>query len=291
MYKIYDGKSNGKVIFTQEELDNIKESYLNGESSVKIGQRYNVSHKLILRKLKAMGIDADRTLSARVYHYDEHYFDNIDTPNKARILGFLYADGSNCLSKSTISMSLEECDYQALEDIRKELKSDKPLEYLDYSNKHDFGYNYKNQYRLLIFSKHMCETLESIGMVSNKSLVLTFPDIPEHLIPSFILGYFEGDGSLGVHDIEKAYKITSPKVSITSTENFCKTLSDIIQKNLGFTPIICDASCHNGITRSLNINKKDDAMKFLHWIYKDADIYLERKYKIYQYYANNSLIA
>ena len=291
MKRIYDGKSNGKIIFSEEEMNDIKESYLNKESSESIGKRYGVSHKLILRRIREMGIEVNFSRMIRKYNVDEHYFDEIDTPNKAYILGFLYADGHNGMSKGTITMSLEEGDVQILEDIRRELKSDKPLEYLDYTNKHDFGYTYKNQYRLNIFNVHMCKALEKLGMVPNKSLVLTFPNLKKDLIPHFIRGYFDGDGSLGVGDIKKVELKPRVSVSITSTESFCNSIVDIIQEELGVVARIADASCHNGITRALYITKQKDAMKFLNWIYQDAEMYLNRKHEIYEYYTNNLLIA
>ena len=47
-------------VFTQEQLLDIRESYINGESSVKIGKRYGVSHKPILKELHNMGIEVDQ---------------------------------------------------------------------------------------------------------------------------------------------------------------------------------------------------------------------------------------
>ena len=54
-----------------------------------------------------------------------------------------------------------------------------------------------------------------------------------------------------------------------------------------------DASCHNGITSVFSICGNNVCKKFLDWIYKDATIYLERKYKRYvdYYELNNSLSA
>ena len=47
------------------------------------------------------------------------------------------------------------------------------------------------------------------------------------------------------------------------------------------------------LTKVLFISKKADSINFLNWIYKDATIYLERKYKRYvdYYELNNSLSA
>ena len=53
---------------------------------------------------------------------------------------------------------------------------------------------------------------------------------------------------------------------------------------------IYDAQCHNGITKTLQIGKNNEKITFLEWMYKDADIYLQRKYDKYldilNYYYN-----
>lgn len=136
---------------------------------------YGVGNKCIANVLSDRGIERDRSLSTRIYRLDENYFDVLNTPNKCYIFGLLLSDGNNNRKKSTVSISLQEEDREILEKIRLELNSDKPLEYLDYSNKHDFGYNYKNQYRLLFFSSKLCDALSSNGLVPNKSLILEFP--------------------------------------------------------------------------------------------------------------------
>ena len=93
-----------EIKFNDEQLLDIKESYLNGESTVKIGKRYGTSHQPILKALKRMNVERTPRKFNRKYSLNENYFDKIDTPNKAYILGLLYADGSNTISKSTISI-------------------------------------------------------------------------------------------------------------------------------------------------------------------------------------------
>lgn len=264
-----DKPNYNEIIFTNVQVEDIINSYLNGESSVSIGKRYNISHKPILKLLHKMNIDVDRR-SSRKYSVNESYFDCIDTPNKAYILGFLYADGHNGVPKGTLTMSLQEEDFDILEKIRIEIGSEKPLEYLDYSNKHDFGYTYKNQYRLNIFSTHICKTLEKIGMISNKSLFLEFPNIPEYLYSHFIRGYLDGDGTI----------TKTGTIGFVSTENFLIAVENILFNSLegiGHGRIV-DASCHNGITRNLLYTKQKDSKIILTWLYHDADLYLERKY-------------
>lgn len=292
MYK--KGKTvYNKIIFTDIEKEDIKNKYLNGLSTVKIGDQYRVSHKIIARVLDEYGIPRTGT-SKRKYNLNEEYFNKIDTPNKAYIFGLLYADGNNNLSKYTVSISLEEQDKHILESIRKELKSDKELEYLDYSNKHDFGYTYKNQYRLLFFSKKICESLFEKGMYQNKSLILEFPNwLNDDLKRHFVRGYFDGDGSYCPH-FSKNGKF-QPLITFTSTNNFCIDLQKYLIKSINIPcGNIYDASCHNGITKVLSFSGRLQVKTFLNWLYNDAEMYLERKYKKYIEslpYLNNSFVA
>lgn len=284
----------GKVTFTYKdfsdaEMKDIVEMYKNGYSTVKIGEKYNIGNKSIAKVLDIFGIKRIRN-GVRKYKLDEHYFDFIDTPNKAYCLGLLYADGSNYPPKQTISISLEEHDKYILERMREELKSGKELEYLDYSNKNDYGYNYSNQYRLSVHSKHMSDELEHKGMVKSKSLVLEFPKfIDEEFIKYFILGYFDGDGSYCPHYL-KSGKF-QPLITFTSTESFCKDLQTYLRNKLGIPcGNIYDASCHNGITKVLSFSGTKQVKTFLDWLYTDADMYLPRKYEKYKNSYDNIVI-
>lgn len=283
-----NGKLNyNEIVFTDFQLNDIKNSYLSGESSVKIGKRYGCNHHKILSVLHGMNVGVDRTKSIRKYHVDETYFDKIDTQNKAYILGFLFADGHNAMSKSTLTMSLQEEDFDILEKIRIELSSDKPLEFLDYSNKHDFGYHYKNQYRMNVFSKHICDSLNNIGMTTNKSLTLRFPTIDPILYSHFIRGYFDGDGTI---------KKKTGSFGITSTFEFVNNVKSILDDSLGLKyGILTESSCKNGITYDLNYHRKSETSKIFEWMYSDAELYMKRKYNFYKEYfkdyINNSLVA
>ena len=265
------------------EKKRIVSLYQNGMSTVKIGNLYGINNKPVAIVLKEYGIN--RTgVGQRKYAINENYFSTIDSSNKAYIIGFLSADGSNNPKKQTVSMSLEECDKEILEKIRLEVNSERPLEFLDYSNKHDFGYTYKNQYRLLFFSKKICNDLIKIGVIPNKSLCLEFSNcIPEKYYPDYIRGIFDGDGSIGVHSLQTYKGYLS--VSITSTFAFCNRLQTILS-NLGINSRVSEASNKNGITASLMITAKDSIKKFLDWIYKDAKLYLKRKHDVYLYHYN-----
>lgn len=127
----------------------------------------------------------------RKYNLNEEYFDCIDTPNKAYILGLMCADGCNYPPKHTAFISLQESDKNLLEKIRKEMDSNQPLRIIDQSSRNHNNYTYNNMCTYNMHSTHICDSLTKLGVVKNKSLILEFPNIPETLYSHFIRGYFD----------------------------------------------------------------------------------------------------
>lgn len=277
-----NGKPNyNEIIFSNEEEKQIIDLYTNQKmSTVKIGKLFNCGNKVIAKVLDRHGIP--RTdVGIRKYCLNEHYFDTIDTPNKAYILGFLFADGCNLPSKSTISMSLEENDKEILEKIRLEIGSERELEFIEQSSRHDKtnNYQYNDMWRLLIFSRYLCKVLADHGMVPAKSLVLKFPEhLDQSLLSHFIRGYFDGDGSYCC-SIGKSGR--RDLVTITSTNDFCEKCLEIIRRETGVGGGIYNASSHNGITKVISISGKNQLKKFFEWLYKDAELYMKRKHDLY----------
>ncbi len=269
--------------FTKEEELKIVQMYNDEKlSTVKIGKCFNCGNKVIAKVLDKYDIPRIGN-GRRKFFFDENYFDVINTQNKAYILGFLFADGNNTLSKCTIRISLKEEDKDILERMRLETKFTKPLKYKDNSLDDHNGYISKNAYVLEWYSKHLCETLNNIGMIPNKSLSVEFPTIPNELFSHFIRGYYDGNGS--IHRSIKNENNHAITVTITSTDKFCNALSEICMNELNLKSGIYDASNHNGITKVFTLSGRNKAKIFLDWIYKDADMFLKRKHDRYiEYY-------
>ena len=268
---------------TEKYKNEVIDLYNQGYHIHQIAEIVHSNHAVVKRTLIENGIELRTTnQNHRKWELNEHYFDCIDTSNKAYILGFLYADGYNSLEKHFVRIALQEEDKDILEKMRIELNSSKPLKYLDFKGEiQSNGYTCKNMYQLEVYGSHICKTLDEIGMHQNKSLILQYPNIIDEKFHShFIRGYFDGDGSITL--IEKNNKITSSNITITSTDSFCKSVYNILSVYLNVEKFkINDASCHNGITRVLYNSNKQSCLKFCDWMYKDADMYLERKYNKY----------
>lgn len=218
------------------------------------------------------------------YDINDYYFDNIRDPEVIYTIGFLYADGCN-YDCTDISLCLEERDGYILKRINTNIKNEYPVKYVDLSNKHDFGYNYENQYRLSIYNKRIAKVLNILGVTPKKSLTLTFPRwLHPSMYNHFLRGVYDGDGSIYRYIREKS----TPQfnLTITSTETFCKSMVDICASYLRILGHIYDASCRNGVTKVFTLCGPIPTKKFLDWLYKDATIFLDRKYNRYCDYYN-----
>ena len=124
-----------------------------------------------------------------------------------------------------------------------------------------------------IGDKHLKESLIKQGCVPQKSLILKFPELPAPLISHFIRGYFDGDGCVSYY---RRNQFVTPQCSLVGTKDM---LSKIIY-NTNSDNVIEEEFTTN-IYYSIKYNKKG-SIDFLNQIYKDATIYLDRKYKRYQ---------
>ena len=263
------GFSRGKV--TENDYSDIVNMYLSGITVDDIVKKYRVSNKTIYDILKLQNVKLlDYGEHSKIYTLNEHYFDIIDTNNKAYILGLLYADG--CNMGKYITLSLKSCDKDILESINNELSSNRPLRLLSYSQKNN---NWSDQYELTITNKYMAMQLSKLGMVKNKSLILTFPEwMDDKFVPSFLRGYMDGDGTVGKYEC---------RISFISTEQFCEKTAEFLNKKLG---VHCGVyKCNKNSTTSTRIMQiagRNQVKRFLDYIYEDAELFLERKYEIYQ---------
>jgi hypothetical protein len=84
----------------------------------------------------------------------------------------------------------------------------------------------KVSHEITITSLPIVKRLADFGVVPNKTLIFTFPELipPEHHA-AFIRGYIEGDGSTGVYrTVRSAY----PRISFVGTPEFINRCAEII---------------------------------------------------------------
>lgn len=261
-----------RSVRTQETDDKIIKMYTDGDSINNIAKKLHFSSGTISKILKENNIYMRTNSEAkRIYNINEDYFHNIDTPNKAYILGLLYADGNRSKVSNTISIRLQECDKSILEKIKLELGTEAPLKFIDYTN----DPKRQNQYLLSISNKQIADDLFRFGIVPAKEFKITFPEwISKELLPHFIRGYLDGDGFISNNPKEK-------RANITGTEDLLMGIKRILEKELDIHFSIYSPHNKNTNTRTLAVAGGKQVKKFLDYIYQDADLYIERKHERY----------
>lgn len=213
------------------------------------------------------------------YNVNQNYFNKIDNEWKAYWLGFLYADGCNKIKRNSkknnkmeysLSLALCSLDKTHIEKFRKSIQSDAPI--LDKDVKLN-GKIFKAS-RIMICNKNICESLDELGCTPNKSLTLRFPNekqLPKKFIRDFIRGYFDGDGCISL-DLDKRYSV----VGFVGTKEFLERISKILSEELDIeNPVLQQkkgSKCWN-----LQYGSIIKCNKIYNYLYKDCNIYLDRK--------------
>lgn len=171
--------------------------YKNGISTFELGKRFGHTHHYFLDAFKKYGFEIrNNKTNSRKYSVDADYFANIDTHEKAYWLGFLYADGYVCKTKEgskKVGLALSVKDELHIKKFNEALHSTYPIH--TYTQTH--GYTNNTIYsRVIITSDKLFDDLSKLGVVERKTSVLKPPPIKEEFYPSFILGYFDGDGCI-----------------------------------------------------------------------------------------------
>jgi len=215
------------------------------------------------------------------YKLNENFFKNPEKWNQehAYLLGWICSDGSN--SDVRMSIRLQEKDKKILEILKEILEYEGPLIYLKrnkiniINGKYPFK-SYQNRYSLNIGRMNFCKTLTNLGINGDKSH-LEFPKyLKEELIPHFLRGYYEGDGTFCVY--YPAGRLNF-EINLIASKNFILTTQQILKKELGIeTRIDYEGFYRNGVVvlRAAGVN---NALKIFNYLYKDAHFCLKRKFR------------
>lgn len=203
------------------------------------------------------------------YKINSNYFDKIDSWEKSYIIGLLWADGHNDVLKHKITLSLQEQDKHILDSINAQLNHNRPLMFKPGRLAPGYKQKNKNQYVLRICDKNISKTLEGYGMNPDKTKTLEFPTcVPDQFLSAFILGFFDGDGTISIKD--KKYNI----FSICGTLNMMSHIKSVL-----ITECCVDDVQIRQVKSIYLITwaNKLQLQKIREFLYKDATLFLTRK--------------
>ena len=227
--------------------------------------------------------------SNRKHNFNQEFFDIIDTEEKAYILGFIYADGCNNRHPSTgeLSISQMERDVDILFKIKKAMDSTYPI------SEEKIKSSKEKRFRFYVYSKKIALQLNNLGVVHNKSLILKFPDfISDELMPHFIRGYFDGDGSVWEGKrkkmiVKKENKpgetreriVQNVKFNFTGSNTFIPYLQEYLIEHIGLSKTKLNYSKAKEDYRhcSMEYSGRKNLKILYDYMYSSATIYGERK--------------
>ena len=260
----YKGKTDPDVI-TKAIND-----FVNGMKVALISEKYNISDTTLYKELNKRGVTY-RSEKGRKHHFDQRYFNVINTEEKAYWLGFLYADGCVTHSNKTdkkpnrVKINLSSKDHEHLIAFCDAIKYTGKIEMIN-----PIGtFSTNSISRLAVNSTSMCEDLIALGCHQSKTFSITMPNIPNHLIRHFIRGYFDGDGSIsGTRELAK--------FSIIGPTKMLEELQTVFINECNFSKNKIFQSKTPGISYLAygGINK---LRAIYHFLYDDSTVYLNRK--------------
>lgn len=257
------GISRGGLSITiYNNSEQITQDYLNGMYCKDIAKKYNVEVHAIYKVLDKAKIERKTGIHNKC---NEDYFEKIDTPNKAYLLGFITADGSIVGQyHNTCQIEIKNDDIDLLYFAREEIDPSQKIYDIKYSN--------KNNSKITFNSKKLCNDLKKYGIVPNKSKIIK--DVPTDFIPKELLRYYfrgliDGDGC--IHK--------DGKISIYSgSESFIKSVQKTLVEEAGVKVL----GIYVGTTYFITWSSKSDRKKLYNYLYKDIldkTFYYKRKYE------------
>lgn len=246
----------------------------------KIADKLNISIDSIYKYMKLYEIPYEKHYQ-KIYSCDENIF-SYDTPESFYLAGFIAADGSvqNRKYSKILKIALSKKDKDHLEKIKTLLKSNHPIK--DYKVKPSKLVK-KSHYcsEIQITSHSLVNDLQRFNIVQNKTLTYIMPKwlIKHPLVNHFMRGYFDGDGTISWCGLGKGRTVKQLIFSILGTKTFIHQYRNLLINNC-FLNKAKITTCKNvyKISYSGNIINK----KLYYFLYENASIYLDRKYKRFQ---------
>lgn len=239
-------------------------------SSSLIGKPNPVFSKL----LKGNKYRVGKAPSNKLYNVTENYFEHINNPEKAYWLGYIAADG--CVHEKEHNyfiFSIISIDLDQLEKLKTALNFT--------GNIVKRNVNGFIRYSITINNTTFSKFLISHGIVPRKTFKLIYPYfLSKELIPHYIRGYLDGDGSITTKEQRIQFNIVGTFALISGVASYLED-NNILKSN----------SIHkDGNIFKLQRSQKQ-ALNFLNYIYKDSSLNtrMNRKYNKYINYMESQL--
>lgn len=206
--------------WSKEDLDFLKNNY-NKYSSKELATILNRTRNSVQLKINRMGLKREDK-----YCYNENFFEKIDTEEKAYWLGFIYADGYVQRNKdkrnSELGIELQIGDIEHLKKFNKSINGNVEVKIKE---RFDYRYGHSNTHCVIrLYKSKIVDDLIKLGVVPNKSHIITFPQLNKDMVLPFIRGFFDGDGCIQLNKQRGCHKFDFACASI----DFVNSLRNVL---------------------------------------------------------------
>jgi hypothetical protein len=198
----------------------------------------------------------------------------------AYVLGFITADGYLGIKRirkdktKQYFLDITSKDYSLLKKIRKIMGAKQKIG-IKYG-----GPNKKEKcYRFQIGYQEICKDLLKLGIRPKKASTLNSINVPEKYFPDFVRGFFDGDGSVYIYEVNGTPQI---KACILSTSfRFIKELNQLLCKKLNIPEKTIHKTLRENSTLYTIYFYIDDCEKLYQFMYGNNPVlYLPRKRRV-----------
>ena len=252
----------GKI--TESEIEEALNLFNSGLSVTKIAKQLGRDRDTLTKYMKASGANIIQNNNKK--YVNSNYFSEINE-HSAYWLGLLMADGHVDLNNNSLELTLKDKDH--IEKFKQDLSSDHKVNVKHIKN------NY--YYRLNIRDFKLISDLKKYGFYNNKTYGWNVPNISNEYIKDFIRGLFDGDGCIRLKNTPGSCCCGI----VCYSEETLNQIKNIICNNTNIDPCHLSIKKYGNRIPELRIFSIEANEKFLNWIYKDSDIYLNRKYEKY----------
>lgn len=247
--------------FSEEQIAVMAARYQNGETMAAIGADYGVHRGTVDSFFRCRDVPIlSPSQAKRKYPFREDAFDVIADESTAYWLGFLCADGCVVLRRGSgeVHLVLQKKDIPHLERYRVFMQTQAPI-------RKEARYE---TYRVSLYSFRLAAALNDLGCTPRKSLSLQLPALTDMLLPHFVRGYFDGDGSA-------YWGKGAPYLTLVGNRAFVSNMQDAIQRETHIqgrlyphikSPVWYLVFC--GRLKVATVRT---------WLYADASVWLPRK--------------
>jgi hypothetical protein len=267
-----------KQILTEDFL---RQQYIDlRKSTIIIASEVGVNYQTVNNYIRQFGIPLRTAVQSRSNPVNSSGFVDLTTDWHAYWVGFLAADGCVFIDKkkneARLQLGLKMSDADHVRNFQQGINTKRPV-VVGNDGKRDMA-------KIAINDRNLVDILAKWGIVPNKTLVMNWPsNLPPNMVPAYIRGYFDGDGTIFQRHRSAPGTIWTETVCrfISGSVPFLEALANELNKRGVQTLRIYRNQKSNAFFLPVS-SRRENLLAFASVIYTGSTVCLERKRTIFQ---------